>query len=111
MSYFLNGELAQYFSHSLEGRQATRTNSADVDAPASDIERAMAELPSEDRKLALAQKVCPVSGEPPRFHGQANQGNRRRTAFIRLLRGLRRRRQEKFRRVFSETGEALRYRG
>ncbi len=38
--------------------------SADVDKPQSDIERALAKLPEGDRELALAQKVCPVTGEP-----------------------------------------------
>lgn len=38
--------------------------SADVDLPQSDIERALAKLPEEDRELAIAQKVCPVTGEP-----------------------------------------------
>lgn len=39
-------------------------NSTEADEPQSDIERELAKLPEGDRELALAQKVCPVSGEP-----------------------------------------------
>jgi hypothetical protein len=35
--------------------------SAEVD---SEIEKELAKLSAEDRKLAMAQKVCPVTGEP-----------------------------------------------
>lgn len=30
----------------------------------SDVEKSLADLSAEDQKLAIAQKVCPVSGEP-----------------------------------------------
>jgi hypothetical protein len=39
-------------------------NSVETDGPQSDMERELAKLPEGDRELALAQKVCPVSGEP-----------------------------------------------
>lgn len=51
-------------------QQATPTESQDAapmpDATAADseVEKEFAKLSPEDRELAMAQKICPVSGEP-----------------------------------------------
>ena len=38
-------------------------SSSTVEQGQSDVERELAKLPEEDRELARAQKVCPVTGE------------------------------------------------
>ncbi len=51
-------------------REPEPTNTQDKGAPSSDtteqdeVTAALAELSPADRKLAMAQKVCPVSGQP-----------------------------------------------
>ncbi|MCZ6573771.1 MAG: hypothetical protein O7C98_11475 [Planctomycetota bacterium] len=51
-------------------REPEPTNTQDKGAPSSDtteqdeVTAALAELSPADRKLAMAQKVCPVSGRP-----------------------------------------------